>query len=492
MSDHKKNYWILQIHLQRQSHCWEVVNHENKRAENIVINGAKKIKLDKIKFKSPKAHSLGKKLSKIKLNRRENKFANNQFDSNANHNTSNLNSARSKGNTANEPKEAKMSLKLVKHDYTLKSGEAKLRFSSKVKDKVAQKPNLLTKNPLKVLKKIPPEREKATIDTSAFSIPIDRVCKYNNFLKLSGRTKQSSDSGSNFMVRKNSNVSRKINREINQSRGNKTHLIFFDQQHSGKIHDDKSKTSNFNFSGPVNVKQDINSMPFGIKNLNASQKVSITRDSNKSQQLIPDTNSTLDYTAAWISSNIGAGIQNAGNKKVVLENIANPKTAKHSPRNVLIRKQKKSRESNYHPSGSKQSSNWSKSVNPSKPSIENEYSVKNTSNSNCSKFGSSSASNPSNNETDSGNVKHLRKHNKSEEKHLEATHREMKAILQLEEQLQLASSGIAHNVSNNSWSLWWLGCLFWLKWYINRDCLKIDLGWIVKLILQYFWEGFVD
>ena len=236
------------------------------------------------------------------------------------------------------------------------------------------------------------------------------------------------------------------NREINQSRGNKTHLIFFDQQHSGKINDDKSKTTNFNFSGPVNVKQDINSMPFGSKNLNASQKVSITRDSNKSQQLIPDTNSTLDYTAAWISSNIGVVINNSSNNKAVLENATNPTTAKHSPHNVFVRRQKKSRQSNYYPSGSKKSSNLSNSVNPSKPSIENEYVGNNTSNSNWSKFGSSSASNPSNNETDSGNAKQNRKQNKSEEKHLETTQRDMKAILQLEEQLQLASSGIANNV----------------------------------------------
>ena len=78
-----------------------------KRVENIIVNGVKKIKLDKIKFKNSKAHSLGKKLSKIKLNRRENKFLNNQFETNVNHNTSNLNSTRSKGNAANDTKESK-------------------------------------------------------------------------------------------------------------------------------------------------------------------------------------------------------------------------------------------------------------------------------------------------------------------------------------------------------------------------------------------------
>ena len=161
-------------------------------------------------------------------------------------------------------KKANKSIKVVKQEYILKSGEAKMRFSSKIKDKVLAKPNFVVKNPLKVLRKISPEKEKPEIDPTTFSIPIDRVSQYNNFWKLSGRTKQSSDSGSNFMVRKNSGISRK-NREINQSRGNKTHLIFFDQHHNGKIQDEKSKTTNFNFSGPVNVKQEINSIPFGLK-----------------------------------------------------------------------------------------------------------------------------------------------------------------------------------------------------------------------------------
>ena len=148
------------------------------------------------------------------------------------------------------------------------------------------------------------------------------------------------------MVRKNSNVSRK-NREINQSRGNKTHLIFFDQHHNGKIQEEKSKITNFNLSGPVNVKQEINSIPFGLKNFNASQKVSITRDSNKSQQFIPDTNSTLDYTAVCITSNVGHVLNNTSNNKGVVESATNPTSTKHSPHDVYIRKQKRSRESQY-------------------------------------------------------------------------------------------------------------------------------------------------
>jgi len=68
----------------------------------------KKINMDKIKFKSPKAHSLGKKkLSKIKLNSRGNKFMSNQVKNGTNHNTSNMNSARSKGQGVSGSKESK-------------------------------------------------------------------------------------------------------------------------------------------------------------------------------------------------------------------------------------------------------------------------------------------------------------------------------------------------------------------------------------------------
>ena len=100
-----------------------------------------------------------------------------------------------------------------------------------------------------------------------------------------------------MLIRKNSNVSRK-NRETNQSRGNKTHLIFLDQQHNSKYPDSKYKNSGFNLSGPVNVKQDQTHVPFDSTILNGAKQVSIARDSNKSQQLVPDSNSTLAYTGA--------------------------------------------------------------------------------------------------------------------------------------------------------------------------------------------------
>lgn len=70
-----------------------------------------------------------KKLSKIKLNGRNNKFMNSGINKKSNHNTSNMNSARSKGAAPSGSKESKKSIKLIKKDYILKPGEGKLRFS---------------------------------------------------------------------------------------------------------------------------------------------------------------------------------------------------------------------------------------------------------------------------------------------------------------------------------------------------------------------------
>lgn len=72
--------------------------------------------------------------------------------------------------------------------------------------------------------------------------------------------------------------------------------------------------TNFNMSGPVNLRNDSNQNPFGQAMLQQNQKAGITRDSNKSQQLIPDTNSTLAYTAAWGNSNVGGGPNKTGYK----------------------------------------------------------------------------------------------------------------------------------------------------------------------------------
>lgn len=153
-----------------------------KRADKIFPDGIKKIRMDKIKMKSPKAHSLGKKkLSKIKLNARGNKFMHNQISKKSGHNTSNMNSARSKGNVASGSKESKKSIKVLKKDYILKPGEGKLRFSKKVKNNEVPRPKLLSKNPLKILKKIEPEKPAPVMEKSKFNIPIDRVSQYNNF-----------------------------------------------------------------------------------------------------------------------------------------------------------------------------------------------------------------------------------------------------------------------------------------------------------------------
>lgn len=70
-----------------------------------------------------------------------------------------------------------------------------------------------------------------------------------------------------------------------------------DQQHNAKLNDPKIRSTNFNLSGPVNLRQENISVPFDSSMMKAQNQVSITRDSNKSQQLVPDTNSTLAYTA---------------------------------------------------------------------------------------------------------------------------------------------------------------------------------------------------
>lgn len=71
-----------------------------------------------------------------------------------------------------------------------------------------------------------------------------------------------------------------------------------DTHHNTKLNDTKIKNSNFNLSGPVNLRQENGPMAFDTAVIKPSNQVSITRDSNKSQQLVPDTNSTLAYTAA--------------------------------------------------------------------------------------------------------------------------------------------------------------------------------------------------
>ena len=119
----------------------------------------------------------------------------------SNHNSSNLNSARSKGNQPSAKKKPAKSIKVVKKDYILKPGEGKLRFSKKVKDKVSR-PKLLSKNPLKTLKKISPGRQKPVNEKPTFKIPVERVSQYNNFWKLSNRTKNANDSGTNVLIRK--------------------------------------------------------------------------------------------------------------------------------------------------------------------------------------------------------------------------------------------------------------------------------------------------
>jgi hypothetical protein len=152
-----------------------------KRSDKVFLDGIKKVKVDKIKFKSPKAHSLGKKkLSKIKMNSRVNKFIGG-LSKKSNHNTSNMNSARSKGNVASGSKESKKSIKVVKKNFILKPGEGKLRFSQKVNDAVVARPTLMTKHPLKVLKKISPEKCRPAEKKSGFNIALDRVSQYNNF-----------------------------------------------------------------------------------------------------------------------------------------------------------------------------------------------------------------------------------------------------------------------------------------------------------------------
>lgn len=98
------------------------------------------------------------------------------------HNTSNMNSARSKNAAPSASKDSKKSIKVVKRDYILKPGEGKLRFSKKVKDTILARPKLGKKNPLKVLnRKISPERAARQIEHSAFNLAMDRVSQYNNY-----------------------------------------------------------------------------------------------------------------------------------------------------------------------------------------------------------------------------------------------------------------------------------------------------------------------
>lgn len=99
----------------------------------------------------------------------------------SNHNTSNMNSARSKGTNPSGKKKTTKSIKVVKKDYILKPGQGKLRFSKKVKDKVLTRPKLISKNPLKTLKKISPGRPKPVKDQPSFQLPVERVSQYNNF-----------------------------------------------------------------------------------------------------------------------------------------------------------------------------------------------------------------------------------------------------------------------------------------------------------------------
>lgn len=273
---------------------------------------------------------------------------------------------------------------------------------------------------MNVLKKISPDRTRPVAEKSAFNIALDRVSQYNNFWKLSGRTKQSSDSGSNVLIRKNSNVSRK-NRENNLSRGNKTHLIFLDQHHNAKFNDTSIKKANFNLSGPVNLRQDAGSIPFDSTVRMPQQQVSMARDSNKSQQLVPDTNSTLAYTAACVSSNKN-NANGSANNRWILGGINNPGKTKYSPHALYFKRHKKSKESPYCTSGSNESSNGSKSMNPSKPSFNNDYNLQNSSNSNNSRVGSNS-SNPSQNAAGVVNL-HERRVTASAEKHLEPIQRE--------------------------------------------------------------------
>lgn len=152
-----------------------------KRVEKSIPDGVKKINIDKIRFKSPKAHSLGKKkLSKIKFSGRGNKFMTNNPKNNMNN--SNINSVRSKGGVVSGSKDSKnKSIKVVKKDYILKQGQGKLRFSSKVKERMSSNQKVPSKNPSKGLKKISPNRTRADKDPSNFKIALDRVVQYNNF-----------------------------------------------------------------------------------------------------------------------------------------------------------------------------------------------------------------------------------------------------------------------------------------------------------------------
>lgn len=190
-----------------------------------------------------------------------------------------------------------------------------------------------------------------------------------------------------------------------------------DHNHNTKFNDTKIKNNNFNLSGPVNLRQDNCSIPFDSSIVKPINQVSITRDSNKSQQLVPDTNSTLAYTAHGVNSNMA----NKPAKRCILNSVINPAKTKYSPHALYFKRHKQSKESPYGTSGSNESSGGSKSQNP-KPTICNDY----TSNSLQSNSGMDShSSNPSNPAIATINVSD-KKFSLSDEKQLEPTYREKK------------------------------------------------------------------
>lgn len=118
--------------------------------------------------------------SKSLMRGRNKKFINNQ-NVKQNHNSSNMNSARSKGGAPSGSKESKKSIKTIKKDFILKPGEGKIRLSKRKKESISIKPKLTKKIPLKVLKKISPDRKSKPDETPMFKIPIEKAVKYNNY-----------------------------------------------------------------------------------------------------------------------------------------------------------------------------------------------------------------------------------------------------------------------------------------------------------------------
>lgn len=106
----------------------------------------------------------------------------------------------------------------------------------------------------------------------------------------------------------------------------------------------------------------------------------------------------------------------------------NPQNNKYSPHTLYFKRHKKSKESPYGTSGSNESSNGSRSLNPSKPSFGNDYAMSNSFNTN-SRIDSNSSnpsnpSNPSNIAIGGVNLLENIRYTGSDEKHLEPTHRE--------------------------------------------------------------------